>query len=69
MGLALLWTKCPVPAVPLLCYGAGSGIWSIARGTLPLALFGPSGYAELMGRLAMPSQIAQSVAPLSARSC
>jgi predicted MFS family arabinose efflux permease len=63
MGLALLWTGFPVLSVPLFCYGAGSGIWSIARGTLPLALFGPSGYAELMGRLAMPSLIAQSVAP------
>ena len=28
-----------------------------------MALFGPLGYAELMGRLAMPSLIAQSMAP------
>jgi MFS family permease len=63
IGLALLWSRFPLLAIPLVCYGAGSGIWSIARGTLPLALFGPSGYAELMGRLATPSLIAQSVAP------
>jgi len=63
MGMALLWTGFPLLSVALVCYGTGSGIWSIARGTLPLALFGPSGYAELMGRLAMPSLIAQSVAP------
>ena len=47
----------------LIAYGAGNGIWSIARGTLPLALFGPEGYAVLMGRLAMPSLIAQAMAP------
>jgi hypothetical protein len=62
-GLVLLWIGFPMLTVALLCYGAGSGIWSIARGTLPLALFGPLGYAELMGRLAMPSLIAQSLAP------
>ena len=54
-GLGLLWYGAGAPAVALIAYGAGNGIWSIARGTLPLALFGPRGYAELMGRLAMPS--------------
>ena len=44
-------------------YGAGIGLESIARGTLPLALFGSEGYATLMGRLAMPSLIAQAAAP------
>ena len=42
----------------------GIGIESIARGTLPLALFGASGYATLMGRLAMPSLLAQAVSPV-----
>jgi len=63
-GLALLWMGIPVPALALISYGAGNGIWSVARGTLPLALFGASGYAVLMGRLAMPSLIAQSMAPM-----
>ena len=62
-GLVLLWSGVGALAVALIAYGAGNGIWSIARGTLPLALFGPSGYAELMGRLAMPSLIAQALAP------
>lgn len=61
-GLGVLWYG-GAPAVALIAYGAGNGIWSIARGTLPLALFGPRGYAELMGRLAMPSLIAQALAP------
>jgi hypothetical protein len=44
-------------------YGAGNGINSIARGTVPLALFGPQGYAQLMGRLALPALLAQAIAP------
>lgn len=63
LGLGLLWAKFPILAIPLICFGAGNGIWSIARGVLPLALFGPDGYAALMGRLAMPSLLAQAVAP------
>ncbi len=50
-------------AVPLVFYGAGIGLESIARGTLPLALFAGPKYAVIMGRLAMPSLIAQAAAP------
>ncbi|RAI01936.1 MFS transporter [Acuticoccus sediminis] len=62
-GITLLWVVFPIPALALVAYGAGSGIFSIARGTLPLALFGPDGYARLMGRLATPTLIAQAIAP------
>ena len=62
-GLAVLWAGIGLLAVALIAYGAGNGTWSIARGTLPLTLFGPQGYAVLMGRLAMPSLIAQALAP------
>ncbi|WP_108661902.1 MFS transporter [Acuticoccus kandeliae] len=65
-GLILLWSGFPLPAAALIAYGAGNGIWSIARGTLPLALFGAEGYARLMGRLAMPSLIAQALSPFAA---
>ena len=44
-------------------YGAGYGISWIARGTLPLALFGPERYPVLMGRLAFPSLVVQALAP------
>ena len=47
----------------LVLFGAGNGIFSIARGTLPLALFGADGYATTMGRLALPSLVAQALAP------
>ncbi|TPI36614.1 MFS transporter [Mesorhizobium sp. B3-1-9] len=63
IGIGALWVGVPVVAVALAFYGAGIGLETIARGTLPLALFGPAGYARLMGRLAMPSLIAQAAAP------
>ncbi len=63
VGIAMLWTNVAPAVVALLFYGAGIGLESIARGTLPLALFGPLGYATLMGRLATPSLIAQAAAP------
>ncbi|TGQ46979.1 MFS transporter [Mesorhizobium sp. M00.F.Ca.ET.216.01.1.1] len=63
IGVSALWLGMPVVPVALGFYGAGIGLESIARGTLPLALFGSSGYAKLMGRLAMPSLIAQAAAP------
>jgi len=63
LGIGLLWTGLPAPAICLGLYGAGAGVNSIARGTLPLALFGAPGYAALMGRLAMPMLIAGALAP------
>jgi len=63
LGLGALWAGFPIVAVTLVFYGAGIGLASIARGTLPLSLFGAHGYAVLMGRLAMPSLIAQAVTP------
>jgi MFS family permease len=63
-GLVLLPLAHPaVMAVALVLYGAGNGIKTIVKGTLPLALFGSSGYASLLGRLAMPTLLAQAVAP------
>jgi MFS family permease len=62
-GLGLLWVGLPVLSTCLVIYGAGIGINSIARGTLPMALFGADGYATLMGRLAMPMLIAGALAP------
>jgi hypothetical protein len=63
LGVVLLWLG-PLPiALALLVYGAGNGVYSIARGTLPLALFGPARYPALVGRFARPSLIASAVAP------
>jgi MFS family permease len=62
-GVILLVAGFPILALALALYGAGNGIGSIAKGTLPLALFGPLGYASLMGKLAMPSLLAQALSP------
>ena len=62
-GLAALWVGEPIILLALVLYGAGIGLESIARGTLPLAVFGPERYPVVMGRIAMPSLIAQAVAP------
>ena len=44
-------------------YGMSNGIMTINRGTLPLAIFGPAGYAALIGWLAVPVQLGQAAAP------
>ena len=63
LGLILLAAGFPIVALSLLLYGGGNGLYSIARGTLPLALFGPQRYAPILGRIAMPNLIAQALAP------
>ncbi|WP_353048810.1 MFS transporter [Pseudomonas fluorescens] len=67
LGIALLLPAIPWLAfVALALYGAGNGILTIARGTLPLALFGPEGYGKRMGLLARPMLIAQASGPVAA---
>jgi hypothetical protein len=51
-------------ALPVL-HGAGNGLITIAKGTLPLALFGPAGYGLRTGVLAAPARIAQAAGPLA----
>ena len=62
-GLAVLATGQTLAAVALILFGAGNGIYTIARGALPLVLFDAREYALIMGRMAMPSLIAQAIAP------
>ncbi|MBY0250803.1 MAG: MFS transporter, partial [Methylobacterium organophilum] len=62
-GLAVLSAGVPAVGVALVLYGAGNGIYSIARGTVPLALFGSARYPVLVGRLARPGLVAQALAP------
>lgn len=63
IGLLLLWLGIPLVPLSLVFYGAGIGLESIARATLPLSLFGAADYAPIMGRLARPSLIAQAATP------
>jgi predicted MFS family arabinose efflux permease len=45
-------------------HGTGNGILTIARGTLPLALFGPQNYGYRLGIIGAPARMAQAAAPL-----
>ncbi|MGE4044529.1 MAG: MFS transporter [Acetobacteraceae bacterium] len=64
LGAIVLLTGGPAAAVGFaLLYGMSNGILTINRGTLPLALFGPAGYATMLGWLAVPVLLAQALAP------
>ncbi len=64
IGTAILPLGGPISATAFaLLYGMSNGIMTINRGTLPLALFGPNGYATVLGWLAVPVLMAQAVAP------
>ena len=63
-GAAILLTLgAPFASAFVLLHGAGNGIMTIAKGTLPLALFGPQGYGAKQGVLMVPARIAQASAP------
>ncbi len=65
VGAAILWMLgAPGAAAFALLHGAGNGILTIAKGTLPLVLFGPLGYGLRQGWLMVPSRLAQASAPL-----
>jgi hypothetical protein len=63
LGLVLLALDLGMAGAALVLYGGGNGLFSIARGALPLAVFGSARYPDLMGRLARPSLLAQAAAP------
>jgi predicted MFS family arabinose efflux permease len=63
IGVGLLALGISLIAAALVAYGAGVGILSIARGTLPLAIFGPERYATWVGRLAGPALLAGALSP------
>jgi MFS family permease len=54
----------PIAAGFVIMFGVANGLITITRGTVPLALFGASGYGALIGRIAGPSLAMQAVAPL-----
>jgi predicted MFS family arabinose efflux permease len=54
----------PAAALFALLHGAGNGLLTISRGTLPLALFGPAGYGLRTGIIAAPARITTAAAPL-----
>jgi MFS family permease len=64
LGAAMLGMLGPagVAAFAVL-HGAGNGLITIARGTLPLAIYGPVGYGLRTGILAAPARVTVAAAP------
>ncbi|TVR42537.1 MAG: MFS transporter, partial [Planctomycetota bacterium] len=66
LGAGALFLVGPVLA-PLfvMAHGAGNGILTIAKGTLPLALFGMVGYGRRQGVLMLPARMGMAIAPFA----
>jgi predicted MFS family arabinose efflux permease len=62
-AVTLTLAGAPAAALFAVLHGAGNGILTIAKGTLPLALFGPQAYGHRQGLLMVPARIAQALAP------
>ena len=53
----------PAAAVFGILHGAGNGMLTISKGTLPLYLFGAQGYGRRQGLLMLPARVTQAAAP------
>jgi MFS family permease len=64
VGAAALLAAGPV-AAPLfgVVHGAGNGLMTIAKGTLPLSIFGTQGYGRRQGLMVAPARVSQALAP------
>lgn len=60
-GLGFTWTAAIVFAI---IYGASNGLVTIAKGAVPLHLFGPRGYGEVLGVISAPNLVLNAAAPL-----
>ena len=68
VGAALIALQFGVPMGAFgfaVLHGAGNGMITIAKGTLPLAIFGPVGYGLRTGILSAPARVALSAAPFA----
>jgi len=62
--LAVLGLSVTAAVAFAVMFGMANGLITIARGAVPLALFGAAGYGHLMGRIAGPFLVMQAIAPL-----
>ncbi len=63
VSLALSGMSVIVAALFAIAFGAANGVMTIARGALPLTMFGPIGYGRVIGRIARPALFVQATAP------
>jgi MFS family permease len=61
VALAVFGGPAALPVV--LFYAPGNGVFTIVKGSLPLALFGPRGYGERLGWIAVPGNLLAAAAP------
>jgi hypothetical protein len=67
LAFAMLWLiglSTPVAFAFAIMFGIANGLITIARGAVPLALFGAVGYGGIIGRIAGPALIVTSIAPV-----
>jgi predicted MFS family arabinose efflux permease len=57
-------TSIPVAAAFMIGYGLSAGAMTIVRSVAPLTLFGRDAYAVVLGRLAVPQNIAFALSPM-----
>src|SRR5215472_12234837 len=72
--MALFGLTAAVAASFAVMFGMANGLLTIARGAVPLALFGPAGYGHIVGRIGAPYLAMQAIAPfvlafIAERSC
>jgi predicted MFS family arabinose efflux permease len=65
IGAAIVWLAGgTATSLFAVFHGAGNGVITIARGTLPLAIFGPQNYGYRLGLIGAPARMTQAAAPL-----
>lgn len=62
-AMVFLAVGVPGGAVFTVLHGAGNGVLTIAKGTLPLVLFGVKDYGARQGLLMVPARFAQALSP------
>jgi MFS family permease len=66
LAAVALLTLGPIAAIPCtVLHGFGNGILTTAKGTLPLAIFGPYRYGFRQGLLSIPARLVQAFAPVT----
>lgn len=66
--LSFVGASPPLAALFAIAFGAANGVMTIARGALPLLMFGPIGYGRVIGRIARPALFVQALAPFMVAS-
>lgn len=66
LGVLLLVVGLPLKAfIFVILHGVTSGLTSIIKGTLPLAIYGSDHYGYRLGLIGIPGRIGQALAPLA----